>query len=99
MVGRGPAKVSATLRVGTGCAYWRQRHDPPLDAVEVAQALNISKSTYSLIEQGRLLPNAWVIDELVRILGVPPGALFIPEVLTLVVQQQVSGDPMRWIDG
>lgn len=59
--------------------------------------LGISKSTMSLIEQGRLLPSTWVVDELVRILGVPPGALFTPEVLTLVVQQQVTGDPWRWI--
>lgn len=60
--------------------------------------LGISKSTMSLIEQGRLLPSSWVVDELVRILGVPPGALFTPEVLALVVQYQATGDPWRWID-
>lgn len=74
-------KITATLKVGTGLAYWRRRHDPPLSAVEVSMALGLSKSTYALIEQGRMFPSLSTVDELTRILGVPPGALFTPEVL------------------
>jgi transcriptional regulator with XRE-family HTH domain len=66
--------------------YWRRRHDPPLQAIEVASLLGMSKSTYSLIEQGRLLPTRRVVDELTRILGVPVGALFVPQVLELVLE-------------
>lgn len=78
----------ATLLVGTGLAWWRAKHDPPLLATEVADLLGVSKSTYSLIEQGRLFPTADTVDELTRILGVPAGALFVPEVLELALQRR-----------
>jgi len=82
-------KIPLSLKTGTGLAYWRRRHEPPLSATEVALMLNTSKSTYTLIEQGRLLPSRWTVEELTRILGVPPGALFVPEVLELAL---VYGD-------
>lgn len=83
MARRAGQEIRSTLKVGTGLAYWRRRHEPPMTAVEVAAALGVSKSTFSLIEQGRLMPSRWMVDELTRILGVPPGALFVPEVLEL----------------
>lgn len=79
------AEMPATLKIGTGLAYWRRLHDPPYSAVEVAEMLGLAKSTYALIEQGRLLPSRATVSELVRILGVPPGALFVPEVLEAVI--------------
>lgn len=85
MARRAGQTIRSTLKVGTGLAYWRMRHDPPMTAVEVATALGVSKSTYSLIEQGRLLPSRWMVDELTRILGVPPGAMFVPEILELAL--------------
>ena len=90
MARRAGQEIRSTLKVGTGLAYWRRRHEPPMTAVEVADALGVSKSTFSLIEQGRLLPSRWMVDELTRILGVPPGALFVPEVLELAL---VYGEP------
>lgn len=88
-------QIPASLRVGTGLAYYRQVHDPAYSASEVAQMLGVSKSTYSLIEQGRLLPSREMVSELVRILGVPPGALFVPEVLQLAVVYGEKGDPLK----
>jgi transcriptional regulator with XRE-family HTH domain len=90
--------MPVTLKVGTGLPYWRQRHDPPLSAVEVATMLNVSKSTFCLIEQGRLLPSPRMLEELVRVLGVPPGALFVPEVIELVLTYGETGDPLRHLD-
>lgn len=87
----------ATLKVGTGLAWWRARHDPPYTQQDVADLLGLSKATYHLIEGGRLMPTASTVDELCRILGVPAGALFVPEVLTLVLQYGMSGDPSRLV--
>lgn len=77
---------AATLKVGTGLAWWRALHEPPLTQTEVAELLGLRKSTYCLIEQGRLLPTVATVNELCRILGVPAGALFVPEVLDLALQ-------------
>lgn len=78
-------------------SWWRQRHDPAYTQQDVADLLGLSKATYHLIENGRLLPTARTVDELCRILGVPAGALFVPEVLQLVLQYGAVGDPARMV--
>lgn len=88
----------ATLKVGTGLSWFRQMHDPPYTQQDVADLLGLSKATYHLIENGRLLPTEKTVTELVRILGVPPGALFVPEVLALVIQYGLSGDPSKLVE-
>ncbi len=60
------------------------RREAGITQQQLADALGISRSMVSLIENGRTLPDYQMVEKMAKILGCTAGDLYRPAVLDLI---------------